>query len=126
MKAGISTSSTKKAKKKAPIKKIDAVELKEEAPKSVVIDHYDKLMQAVVTAKNNDCDEVLVTTDVLKHILGHNYKNDSYMLYHNVKIYDVDKVDASKKEDMMSIQEKVFGHSTLKIGNNAVMANGAQ
>lgn len=84
----------------------------EEAPD--VCKTMNEVMAAVTTAEAEGKDHVLVTKDVMKHLLKKDYTEDAgAFMFHNVMLYEVGKREETIRRDSMKIEEKIFGHAPL-------------
>jgi queuine/archaeosine tRNA-ribosyltransferase len=83
-----------------------------------VISTITNLDAAVTIALNKKQRQLLVSQDVLKQILGERYKNDTYMIYRNIELHDVNFAEQNMKKSKETIEQRTFGASKARIKDN--------
>lgn len=114
MKAGTLASSEKttatKRRGRPPKETVEAcpVVKKAEIPAEVLTD-LSQLDRTVTAAKNSNKRFVLVTSEILKDVLKHNYKNDPYMIYQNMELHDYTRFEETTKKSKLTREEAIYG-----------------
>lgn len=114
MKAGTLASSEKtpaiKRRGRPPKETVETCPVvKQDTVPAEVLTDLNQLDRTVTAAKNSGKRFVLVTNEILKDVLKHNYKNDPYMIYQNMELHDYTRFDETVKKSKMTREEAIYG-----------------
>lgn len=96
---------------------VEEIEEVERVPKGVIQNMAD-LENKLIMALNADVKKLLVTPGIIRAILQQRYKDDPYMIYRNVELYDYNRVEETELRNAETINDRIFGKSKVNIGSN--------
>jgi uncharacterized protein (DUF488 family) len=90
-----------------------------------VVDSLEGLETNVTLAKSHGIKVLHCTKEVMSQILKDKYPSKvGYIDYKNIRVYEEGRFEESVKSDALTVNEKLFGHSKVKLDSSSTVKKG--